>query len=382
MKQIIDLLWHRLTGIMPGELNQPELAWLALSRAHTPLLTRRRALLIINRVRLFAFLFAVLTPLWSAVDFLVFPFPLWLRLAVMRFVVSSGLLALLARYPPSGRLPNAYRALALLFFIPAMFYLSSDTLLTTYRLAGFPAAIGAGYAFLPFVLLAGLSIFPLTIAENLTIAIPILLAHSITGYLHWSASDWSFAATLWLLILITGVSLLAGISQLAFMIALVRQANRDPLTGVIARKTGEEMLELQFNIASRGNAPLAVAFIDLDHFKSINDTFGHDAGDQVLMTMTDIVGANLRAGDTLARWGGEEFLVIMPNTDLPQAEAALARLRGIGFGMRPDHTPITASIGVAERMADGSAEWKALVELADQRMYRAKQGGRDRVVSA
>ncbi len=382
MKQIIEVLWHRLTGIMPGELNQPEPAWLAWSREHTPLLARRRAMLIINRVRLFAFLFALLTPLWSVVDFLVFPLPLWLRLAVMRFAVSAGLIALLVRYPPSGRLPNAYRALALLFFIPTVFYLSSDILLTTYRLTGFPGAIGAGYAFLPFVLVAGLSIFPLTITESLAIAIPIALAHGITGYLHWSSANWSFAATLWLLLLITGVSLLAGISQLAFMIALVRQANRDPLTGVIARKTGEEMLELQFSIASRGNTPLAVAFIDLDHFKSINDSFGHDAGDQVLMGMTEIVGANLRAGDTLARWGGEEFLVIMPNTDLPQAEAALGRLRGIGFGVRPDHSRITASIGVAERMVDGSTDWKALVELADQRMYRAKQGGRDRVVSA
>jgi GGDEF domain-containing protein len=83
----------------------------------------------------------------------------------------------------------------------------------------------------------------------------------------------------WLLALITGVSTLAGMSQLAFMIALVRQAIRDPLTGVFSRRSGEETLDLQFTIAQRSNAALSIAFIDLDHFKSINDSFGHEAGD-------------------------------------------------------------------------------------------------------
>jgi diguanylate cyclase (GGDEF)-like protein len=70
----------------------------------------------------------------------------------------------------------------------------------------------------------------------------------------------------------------------------------------------------------------------------------------------------------------------MPNTDVRQAHAAMVRMRGIGFGMRPDNTPLTASIGIAEYSADHLNDWKSLVELADQRMYRAKQGGRDRVV--
>ncbi len=81
------------------------------------------------------------------------------------------------------------------------------------------------------------------------------------------------------------------------------------------------------------------------------------------------------------RWGGEEFLLVMTNTDRAQAEAAMARLRAAGFGKRPDHTPVTASIGIAESSADQAADWKTLIDLADQRMYRAKQGGRDRVVS-
>jgi len=382
MQRITDVVWHRLTGLMPGELKQAELGWLAAPHQHLSLLTRRRATMIVNRVRLFAFLFAVLTPLWSVVDLVVFPFPLWLNLALMRLLACAAFASLLLYYRPNGDLFDAYRAMALLFAIPTAFYVASYTLLGHYQLSGISAAIGAGYAFLPFVLLAGLAIFPLTLLENLVIASPILVAQGIAGSMRWATLDWpSFAGAFWLLVLITGVSTLAGMSQLAFMIALVRQAIRDPLTGVFSRSSGEEVLELQFTIASRSNAALSVAFIDLDHFKSINDRFGHEAGDQTLRDMTDTVSSNLRRGDLLARWGGEEFLLIMPDADMTQAEAALLRLRSIGFGMRPDGAPLTASIGIAERGADQAANWKALIDLADRRMYLAKQGGRDRVFS-
>lgn len=382
MQRLSDIVWHRLTGIMPGELNATELSWLVLPLPHQPLLARRRATLIVNRVRLFAFLFTVLTPAWSIVDLVVFPFPLWLNLALMRFAATGAFAALLLYYKPSGNLFDAYRAMAILFAIPTAFYVSSHILLSTYHLSGLSAAIGSGYAFLPFVLLAGLSIFPLTLAESMLVASPILTAQLLAGYLSWSTLDWpSFAGAFWLLLLISAVASLSGMSQLAFMIALVRQAIRDPLTGMFSRRSGEEVLDLHFTIATRNAAPLSVAFFDIDHFKSINDGFGHEAGDKVLIDVTTVINRNLRRGDTLVRWGGEEFLVLMPNTDRSQAEAAVARLRAHGFGARPDGTPITASIGIAERRCDGAEDWKALVDRADRRMYRAKQGGRDRVIS-
>lgn len=381
LNRITQVVLQRLAGLLSGELKSDELGLLTAPHQHLALLTRRRATMVVNRVRLFALLFAVLTPLWSVVDLLVFPFPLWLNLAMMRLMAGAAFASLVLNYRPSGELFDAYRAMALLFAIPTVFYIASFTLLGHYQLTGISAAIGAGYAFLPFVLLAGLSIFPLTLIENLVIASPILIAQFMAGWLRWTTLEWpSFAGAFWLLVLLTGVSALAGMSQLAFMIALVRQAIRDPLTGVFSRSSGEEVLELQFTIASRSEAALSIAFIDLDHFKSINDQFGHDAGDKALIDMTRIVSSSLRSGDTLARWGGEEFLLIMPNTGLDQAQAALLRMRSIGFGVRPDNTPLTASIGMAERDADQSADWKALVDLADQRMYQAKQSGRNRVV--
>lgn len=378
---IPDVLWQRLSALLSGELKRNELGLLVSPHLHMALLARRRATMIVNRVRLFAFLFAVLTPLWSVVDLIVFPFPLWINLAMMRLMAGAAFATLVLNYRPSGELFDAYRAMALLFAIPTVFYIVSFTVLGNYQLTGLPAAIGAGYAYLPFVLLAGLSIFPLTLLESLVIASPILVAQGIAGAMRWPALDWpSFAGAFWLLVLITGVSMMAGMSLLAFMIALVRQAIRDPLTGVFSRRSGEEVLELQFTIASRSDASLSIAFIDLDHFKSINDQFGHEAGDKALVDMATIVSGNLRQGDVLARWGGEEFLLIMPNTDVLQAQAALLRMRAVGFGKRPDGSALTASIGLAERSVEHTPHWKALVDLADQRMYQAKQAGRDRLV--
>lgn len=380
MDRLVNILWARLAGLMPGELNRSEIGWLLSPHQHFPLLEQRRATMIVNRVRLFAFLFAVLTPIWAVVDYFVFPFSLWLSLAALRLSASAAFTLIVLRYRPSGSLANAYQALALLFVVPTLFYVASHQLLSGTELAGLSAAIATGYAFLPFVLLAGLSIFPLSFIESVIIASPILLAQALSALLNWSAMDWpSFAGAFWLLALITGVSNLAGMSQLAFMIALVRQAIRDPLTGVFSRRSGEETLELQFTIAKRSMAPLSIAFVDLDHFKSVNDSFGHEAGDSVLKSAATSIGQQLRRGDMLVRWGGEEFVLILPNTDMGQARIAMERLRQAGFGLRPDQRAITASIGLSELREENVDTWRELVEIADQRMYFAKGHGRDRV---
>ncbi len=253
-------------------------------------------------------------------------------------------------------------------------------MLGSYQLAQFSAVVGAGYAFLPFVLMAGLTIFPLTLIENLVLSVLLLLAQALAGYLSWATLNWpSFAGAFWLLILIAGVASLASMSQLAFMFALVRQAIRDPLTGVFSRGSGEEILRLQWDSAQRKNGALALAFIDLDHFKSINDNHGHEAGDQVLREAARRLVVKLRGSDSLLRWGGEEFLLIMPDTDMQQAHSALERIVGEGLGTRPDGTALTASIGLAERTCDQVGDYRDLLELADKRMYYAKTSGRNRL---
>lgn len=380
MPSLIDMLLNRLAKLLPSELHANEFRKLVAPHRHSLLLTQRRATLIINRVRLFAFLFAVLTPLWAIVDVMVFDYPLWLGLVTFRLLACAAFACLLIFYRPGGDQFDAYRAMTLLFAIPTVFYVASHTFLGGYQLTPLAAAVAAGYAFMPFVLMAVLAIFPLTLLESVVLVGALLLAHAVAGYLAWATLDWpSFAGGFWLLILIAGVTTLACLSQLAFVIALFRQAVRDPLTGVFSRNSGQEILQLQWDTSRRNDNGLAVAFIDIDYFKSINDTYGRDAGDLVLRDFTQQMLARLRSTDTLFRWSGEEFVVIMPDTDREHACLALSRMVSHGLGTRPDGAMLTASIGLAERCADFAESPRQLLALADQRMRWAKNAGRNRL---
>lgn len=371
----------RLLGLLPGELNPSETAWLLLPQQHMPLMANRRAQMILNRVRLFASLFAILTPLWMLVDLMVLPDPLSWQLSLMRLAATAGFAGLVCFYKPEVSLGAAWRGMAMLFAIPTVFYIISYALLTHYELHGLSAAVGSGYAFLPFILLAGFAIFPLTLIESLVFSAPILIAHVVAGYFQFTVVDWpSFWGAFWLQGLIAGVAALAGVCQLAFMIALVQQAVRDPLTGTFSRRSGEEVLELQYILSCRSGSPFSVAFIDIDHFKQVNDKYGHHEGDRLLRDFAANITHGLRKGDILVRWGGEEFLLLLPNTDAGQAAHALHRLRSRGFGSRPDGSPLTASIGIADMQGERCDDWRHMVKLADERMYVAKQTGRNRIV--
>ena len=155
---------------------------------------------------------------------------------------------------------------------------------------------------------------------------------------------------------------------------------RDPLTRCFTRQSGWELLDIQLHQSNRTGAPLSLAFIDLDHFKWINDRFGHEAGDAALTAVAKAIKPLVRREDMLIRWGGEEFLLVLPNTAFDRAREVIARVRQHGFGFGPDETPITASIGVAEALTDGVADAATLIRLADERMYLAKESGRNCVV--
>jgi len=381
MRRSLANLWYQAWSLVLVEMAPQEMTWLVSSRDHISLLASRRVTMIVSRVRLVAGLFALLTPLWIIVDVLAFPAAIWIDLVAARLAATAAFLAILVALKRMRNMADAYRALAMLLAVPTAFFLFTYQHLGQFQMQGVEAAFATGYGFLPFVMLAGLSVFPLTLLESVSFAAPMLGMELLAAAMRLPGLDWPpLAATFWLLMLIAAVSALAGVSQLAFMIVLVREAIRDGLTGCFSRQSGEELLELQYILASRSDAPLSVAFLDLDHFKQINDRFGHDAGDRVLVDAVAHLRANLRIGDMVVRWGGEEFVIIMPNSTAHRSCTALARLTAVGLGARPDGTPVTASIGVAERRADATAGWQALVELADSRMYQAKQGGRNRLV--
>lgn len=363
------------------ELPREELLWLLFPGKHMTLLSTRRAAMIISRVRLISLLFAVLTILFIIPDLLILPWPISGQLALGRIASSLAFIGLMFSFSNTQRMQDAYVALAIMFAIPTLFFMFSYALLAEAHLVGLAETITAIYAFLPLIMVAGLSMFPLTALEGGIFAAPVLLAEIASSFMRMDNLNLSpVISTSWLVIVIAIVATLSGMSQLGFMIALVRTALHDALTGCFSRMSGMELLEIQFIISNRSGSPLALAFIDLDNFKSVNDSFGHEAGDDVLVNAAKRIRVSLRTGDMLARWGGEEFILIMPNTYCKEAIMAIERMRALGFGMRPDDVPMTASIGIAERTEDKTADWKSLVEVADQRMYAAKQGGKNRSV--
>ena len=142
-----------------------------------------------------------------------------------------------------------------------------------------------------------------------------------------------------------------------------------------------ELLAREHPRIERGQGPLAVALLDIDLFKRINDELGHGAGDEVLRRFASVIKDQLRAADALARWGGEEFLLLMPGTRAEDARVVLDRLRGAiaagGFDAIAPQLKVSFSAGVAE-VLEGEAQ-DAAIDRADRALYRAKQAGRNRV---
>jgi diguanylate cyclase (GGDEF)-like protein len=166
--------------------------------------------------------------------------------------------------------------------------------------------------------------------------------------------------------------------------ALYEAAVRDGLTGLHNRAYFDDRLQAEYHWAMRSRHPLTLLIMDLDHFKSVNDTFGHPAGDAVLRTAAHSIVTSIRAEDLAARFGGEEFVVLAKGADRHGAQLLAQRLRTrIAASRVPElsHFSLTASLGVA--VCDGSRSYasaRALLQAADEALYIAKRSGRDRVV--
>lgn len=174
-----------------------------------------------------------------------------------------------------------------------------------------------------------------------------------------------------------------SLSNLSLRAELLARSVRDPLTGLFNRRYLEETLTREVDRARRRKTALTVAMTDLDHFKRLNDTWGHEAGDQVLKLFADLLRAHFRTQDVLCRYGGEEFALIFPDcsTDqaLSRAASLLAALRASRLAYGEDAIGgITASMGIAGYPRQGASP-EALLRQADHALYEAKRAGRDRV---
>ncbi|MGA2022595.1 MAG: diguanylate cyclase [Candidatus Sulfotelmatobacter sp.] len=224
--------------------------------------------------------------------------------------------------------------------------------------------------------------------NNTYLCVPILAQGETLGILHFQstdeapqmeASELSFKTTF-------AGQVGLSIANIRLREALRTQSVRDSLTGLYNRRYLEEVLDRETRRAGRAGLSMGILMLDLDHFKRFNDTYGHDAGDAVLRETAAFLLKNVRAEDFVCRFGGEEFVVILPTADLEGSRTRGERLRsnmreltimhqGKSLGM------VTLSIGVATFPANGMSP-KELMAAADAALYEAKRGGRDQVAVA
>lgn len=207
-----------------------------------------------------------------------------------------------------------------------------------------------------------------------TLVLTALFADRFTS----AVEVWSFLTT----------GILVGIFGLIFATRTEQQqrqladiANRDPLTGAGNRRALRLALDAAAHLQSVRSRPASLILLDLDHFKLVNDTHGHDAGDRILINLVEIISARLREQDGLFRLGGEEFVVVLPDARAEDAERVADQLRcSMATQLEGPGCPVTASMGVAELAAAESVRhW---LSRADGALYTAKREGRDRVVVA
>jgi len=244
--------------------------------------------------------------------------------------------------------------------------------------------------------------FGLTMAEVIGIGVYALLAFAsaigVSSRFNANASGYLDAAyALMVLIVLSGsIALNLRIQRIRAKLQQQREAlaqalevnrelaTRDELTGLINRRAMLDLMALEHRRSLRSGRPLLLAQLDIDHFKPINDQHGHAAGDRALQAFAGTVRASLRDTDVLARWGGEEFVLMLTDSSADQARELLERIRQAVQALEIAHSAgslqLTVSIGLAQHLPGDTVEHT--LERADQALYRAKALGRNRVVVA
>lgn len=202
--------------------------------------------------------------------------------------------------------------------------------------------------------------------------------YSAGSYYAVTMTDNTLVTFTLLLLVSTAFSLQLMINKRLFS-EVVSLAVTDPLTGLFNRRKTEELLKQEIERNDRYGTPFSVLLADIDHFKDINDSFGHDVGDRAIVHVTNLLTSNTRKADLIGRWGGEEFIIILPELDANEARLAAGKLvRKISenrFDLGKEDVGITVSIGVAEFEPKSTVH--TLIKNADRALYQAKAKGRN-----
>ncbi|MCI0653428.1 MAG: GGDEF domain-containing protein [Methylococcaceae bacterium] len=246
------------------------------------------------------------------------------------------------------------------------------------------------FAAIPFTLfnnkLAGYTVVMISVAMCVLFMMLDIYTHDQAPNLVLSSDLVSIINNINIIISFTALCVISYFFRLASLQLeeeLEKQAYTDPLTGLYNRRSMTDFLTRQAALSVRNQSNLTIIFVDIDHFKKINDTYGHDCGDSILGAVANFIRQHLRKTDTLARWGGEEFLILLPDTDLNGARAIAEKIRAAiteqRFSVENYELTVTLTFGVCQHAKDRPIEDS--IKCADIALYNGKQAGRNIVMS-
>ena len=349
------------------------------TRYHSNDFVETRAEYIAMRLRFMAFFFAIAIPLWIPIDFVTLRPEHFPAIALARSMLAAFLLliAVLTLRKLSSRQTDAL--LSLTIIAPIAFYVASIFILNQ-PVAETPPV---GYSFMPGLMAAMLGLFPLTLAFGILLSAAIVLAQlGITAYLGPLISL-DTLDKLWVLLMFIGVSLWIQTGQLLMLMKLYRESTQDPLTGLINRRVLMKRLATEITRSNEEQRPFCLLMFDLDRFKRINDNYGHLTGDKVLKETAQILKNGLRDHDIIARFGGEEFVAVLPNVTSEGALEVAERIRQNCHDTRvsaPNDEVIQLSTSVGVTQYETGEAIEATLERVDECLYAAKEQGRNRVI--
>lgn len=339
---------------------------------HGWILAGRRAQEITRRLFLIVFCFAICTPLWLIIDAVSLSTEDFLEIAVLRLLVS-GVFAFIAWKIKAGTASWSKIWISLLSLSVGLsiFHIGAAIILDGSISS---PVIARSYEFLPFILIAGLAMLPLTILESLFVAFPAAVAMVVAGMIRHGISAFETIGDMWLFTILTIASIATSLLHFKFLDALSRQAIRDSISGAFSRASGEELIDLQFLLSARASTPLSIAYVDIENFKEKNNRIGRAKCDEILASVAKKLVSDFRKSDMVIRWGGDEMLLIMPNTKVDGAKLAIDRILAEGFENSIGEK-VEVSAGIAERITDDVSNWVELISLAEKRSEAASSMG-------
>lgn len=368
-----------LLGFVAPYVNGFKFRDIVSARHHSDDFRETRAEYMVLRLRFMVFFYAVTVPLWIPFDYLILRPEHSTALVVPRLLLAAFLFLLGCLALRKLTSQQTHAILALAFAAPGVFYFAAMLILD--RVVAEPAL--AGYGLMPLLMVAMLGVFPLTLAWGAglvgVVIAPYLALEATRGQLLTADA----ANMLWVLLMLGGISLWIQSSQLLMLLKLYRESTQDPLTGLINRRVLMKRLSSEIEHLGERKISFCILMFDLDRFKRINDNYGHLIGDKVLKTTANILQHGLREHDIIARFGGEEFVAVLPGCTSHEAIAVAERIRASCQDTQlaapnGDRIQLSTSIGVTEYEPGEAIE--AALNRVDESLYRAKELGRNRVV--